>query len=181
MKSGRMPNDLNILITADKGGGKTTFIKRVAELLARHDIPHAGFYAEGTWDGNARSSFSLTLLPEKTVIPLCDRTSEEWQPCGRFRYNPTALEKGNEIIERSGPDDIVLMDEIGRQELEGRVWAGTLGIATRMNNPLILSVQLRYLEGIIEMLKPLEFTVYNGSINPWPAIFNEVTANILSK
>ncbi|MBP7585363.1 MAG: DUF2478 domain-containing protein [Spirochaetes bacterium] len=181
MRSGRVPNDLKIIITADKGGGKTTFIKSVAELLAWHDIPHAGFYAEGSWDGNARSSFSLTLLPELTIMPLCDRTSEEWQSCGRFRYNPAALEKGNEIIKRSGPDDIVLMDEIGRQELEGRVWAGALGIAMRMNNPLILSVQLRYLEGIIEMLKPLEFTVYNGSINPWPAIFNEVTANILSK
>ena len=72
------------------------------------------------------------------------------------------------------------MDEIGRQELEGRVWAEALGIATRMNNPLILSVQLRYLDGIIEMLKSLEFTVYNGSLIPWPTIFNEVTAIILS-
>ncbi len=167
---------LRVLITAGRGEGKTTFIKEISRHLETRLVPHTGFYAEGAWEDGSRKSFCLTLLPGKDIVPLCDRTTEEWLKFGRFRYNPAALARGNETIAGARPGEIIIMDEIGRQELEGRVWADALGVALSKGNPLILSVQLRYLEDIISRLKLREYTVYNVGIDPWHALFKEVTS-----
>lgn len=139
-----------IIITAGKGGGKTTAIRRVIDCLHRASVPYTGFFAEGAWDGDVRSSFTLHCVPEDISVPLCDRTTGEWVQHGRFRYNPEALQKGDQAVRRAVPGTCIIMDEISRQELRGNVWADTLTRAVRLReNPLVLAVQRRCLEDVI--------------------------------
>ena len=170
-----------IIITADRGAGKTTFIRRVASFLAMNNIPHTGFFADGTWERDTRSSFTLNLLPELASIPLCDRSTEGWLQHGRFRYNPAALNAGCEVITRARPGEIIIMDEIGRQELEGHIWAGTLNEAINGKNPLLLSVQYQYLDEIIEKWNLRDSDLFNGNVTPWDTLWHIITSGILSR
>ncbi len=180
MNSGPRIHSLRIVITADKGSGKTTCIKRIADYLAERNIPHRGFFAEGFWEGDARSGFAITFLPENTTMPLCDRKSVEWPKYGNFRYNPYALSAGNRIIADTRPGEIILMDEIGRQETEGRVWSEALDIALKSTNPLILSVRRRCLEEVNERWNLSDIFLYDGTITPWESIFNKVISHFHS-
>ncbi|MBN2159777.1 MAG: hypothetical protein JW807_10300 [Spirochaetes bacterium] len=180
MTSRARANDFRIIITADRGGGKTTFIKRVASFLAVHGIPCSGFFAEARREEEGRERYILTMLPGMTTIPLCDRYAEGWLQYGRFRYNPAAIERGNRAVARTRPGDIIIMDEIGLQELRGYVWADALSSALIKNNPMILSVQHRNLDGIIEKWHLRNAVIFNGSTSPWDDIWNEITSNILN-
>ncbi len=47
---------------------------------------------------------------------------------GRFIFNPAALEIGNSAIEDAMKEerDLIIVDEVGAAEIEGRLWAGAL-------------------------------------------------------
>lgn len=157
-----------IIITADKGGGKTAFIKRIISYLAEYSIPHTGFFADGTWRDGERYTFILTLVPEYEKVPLCDRTTESWMPSGRFRYNPVALFKGSTAVERAMPGEIILVDEIGLQELQNRIWAETLDRALNKNqNPLVLTVRYRYLDNTMAKWNLHDAYIFDGTKYSW--------------
>jgi len=130
--------------------GKTSFIKRIISRLKDAGLPFTGFYAEGQWENDMRSGFTLNLIPENKTIPLCDRITAEWDQHGRFRYNPEAIAAGYGAVSRAAPKEYIIMDEIGLQELWECVWANSLDAALLKNNPLILSVQRRNLEDVIK-------------------------------
>lgn len=170
-----------IVITADRGGGKTTFIKRIISHLARTGAPHTGFFAEGAWCGNERMSFILHLVPEGETIPLCDRVTESWVPAGRFRYNPEALTKGSAAVKRARPGEIVIMDEIGLQELSHLVWAETLDHLLNKNmNPLIVAVRCRYLSQVMARWSLGDTNIFDGIKNNWDDMWPDM-ASLLSR
>lgn len=157
-----------IVITAERGGGKTGCIKRTISFLERNGIPYTGFYAEGIWSGKERHSFTLNIMPEGEQIPLCDRTTESWIPYGRFRYNPAALHKGARTVERARPGVIIVMDEIGLQELSGRVWSETFDRALlKKDNPMIVSIQRQYLGAIMKKWDLKRAHIYDGNRYDW--------------
>lgn len=140
-----------IIVTADRGSGKTTFIKEIAAILEEKKVPYSGFYAEGTWDSNkVRNTFTLTLLPSKESILLCDTITESWLLHGRFRFNPDAISKGTEIVINTPAKAAIIIDEVGIMELNGNVWANALSEAVKKNqNPIIISVRTHFLDDIL--------------------------------
>ena len=156
-----------IIITAGKGGGKTAAVRRIINYLHHAAIPHRGFYAVGAWEDDIRSSFTLHSVPGGESVPFCDRHTEEWIQYGRFRYNPAALQKGDHAVRRAVPGECIIMDEISLQELRGNLWADTLSWAVqRRENPLILSVQRRYLDDVRSTWKLEDAVVFDGETVP---------------
>jgi len=139
-----------IIVTADRGSGKTTFIKEIVSILDEKKIPLTGFYAEGTWDSNhVRNTFSLTLLPSRESTMLCDSSTISWILQGRFRFNPNTLAKGNNAIKSAIKDSVVVIDEVGILELNGNIWSDALTeIINRDKNPVIISVRRHFLEDV---------------------------------
>ncbi len=173
--SRKAPHPPGFIVTSDIGGGKTSFLMRVISFLAEKNIRHTGFFAEGAWEKGVRSGFTLTLVPEMERIPLCDRSTGEWIPYGRFRYNPDALKKGSDAVRRALPGEIIIMDEIGLQELHGCVWADTLTEAVTMKNPLILSVQCRNLNDVISKWALADAALFDGTLRSWEVLLTEIT------
>lgn len=138
------------IITADRGSGKTTFLKELASILDIKEISYAGFYAEGTWDENKiRNTFTLTTLPNKENILLCDTTTENWPLHGRFRFNPEAIYKGESILNQAKKGSVLLIDEIGILELDGQVWAKSLSTMIEIDqNPIIFTVRRHFLKEV---------------------------------
>lgn len=139
-----------IIVTADRGSGKTTFIKEIVSILEEKKIPITGFYAEGTWDSNhVRNTFTLTLLPSRENVMLCDSSTNSWILQGRFRFNPNALAKGKNAIKSATKGSIVVIDEIGILELNGSIWSDALTeIINRDENSVIISVRRHFLEDV---------------------------------
>jgi nucleoside-triphosphatase THEP1 len=173
-----IPGRQIIIITADRGAGKTSFIRRIVSHLRDGGIAHAGFYAEGTWRDDERQDFSLHLLPSGENLPLCDRITDSWIPLGRFFFNPEALRQGYNAVMEARPGDVIIMDEIGVQEINGSAWADALNGAIRKNNPLILSVRHRHLPGIINTWHMGGAIILNGNDVSWENLFKKILSEI---
>lgn len=139
-----------IIVTGDKGSGKTTFIKEIVSILDEKKITCYGFYAEGTWDSQKiRNTFTITLLPSKENILLCNTITENWPLFGRFRFNPDAISKGTDLICKVPSKIPVIIDEIGLMELNGNVWSMALTeITDRNQNPIIITVRRQFLDNV---------------------------------
>ncbi|HQO01981.1 MAG TPA: nucleoside-triphosphatase [Spirochaetota bacterium] len=156
-----------IIITAGKGGGKTAAVRRIVAYLRSVGFPYTGFYAEGTWEGDMRGSFTLRCVPGGVTVPFCDRATSGWIPYGRFRYNPGAIKAGEDAVRSALPGVCIVMDEISVQELRGHVWADTLSWAVqRRENPLVLAVQRRCLGDVIAAWKLEDAVVFDGEKAP---------------
>ena len=154
-----------IIVTADRGGGKTTFIKEMVSVLDEKKLSYAGFYAEGIWDNNQnRSEFTLTLLPSKESIKLCDTNTTVWPLNGRFRFNPDAIRKGDDTIYNAPVKTLVIIDEVGVMELNGDVWAGSLTtILHRDQNPVIITVRRHFLDDVLSKWNLKNAIIFDAS------------------
>ncbi len=140
------------IVTADKHAGKTTFIKELVASLKNIEINYVGFFAEGLWrDDGKRAGFNLVTLPQNIVIPLSNRENTSWEQYGPFYYNPQALACGQRIVENSQAKSVIIMDEIGKQELNGNIWAQALESALSKNaNSIVITVRKLYLQDVID-------------------------------
>jgi nucleoside-triphosphatase THEP1 len=140
------------IVTADKQGGKTTFIKGLIAFVESSDVEISGFYAEGLWGENGeRAGFNLITLPEKHSVPLCDRTSTQWLNYGVYYFNPLAIELGRQILNNVRPESLVFIDEIGVFELEDKLWATSFSsILNQQKNTIVLTVRRMFLEDVLK-------------------------------
>ncbi|HCX99112.1 MAG TPA: hypothetical protein DG754_03145 [Bacteroidales bacterium] len=143
------PNKI-FIITGDRQSGKTTFMKEMVALIEKEEIPLAGFIAEGLWDNNQqRSGFNLVTLPKKESILLCDRTTKEWLQFHSFFFNPTAIRLGKNALQNTQANAVVFVDEIGKFELEGKLWADDLStLLSTHNGPIVLSIRNIYIDEV---------------------------------
>jgi nucleoside-triphosphatase THEP1 len=106
------------ILTGRRGSGKTTLCRRLAERKT----------AEG-WLVSGLLSLARMEGEEKTGIETLDlRTGESrllasLNPCkqagfrfGQWVFDPKALAWGNQVLERSIPTDLLIIDEIGPLE-----------------------------------------------------------------
>ncbi|MCK5855839.1 MAG: hypothetical protein KAG64_00010 [Bacteroidales bacterium] len=114
-----------IIISGNIQEGKTTFVEKVINRLARKDIPSAGFLAKVIYDGDKRTGYQLKDLSSERNELLCTiKEHEEWEHYGKFYFNPYAQEVGNNILNNI-PEEakLIVIDEIGPLELGGDGWA----------------------------------------------------------
>ena len=139
-------------ITGEVGQGKTTLLKAIVSRLKEKGYHIHGILAEGYWVNNERTGFDLQDLNGSVRMPLC-RTQpfDNWELYGRFYFNPEAIKHGKRILSVSNMKqaDIVVLDEIGRFELEGRLWADEVTELVKQNIILILVVRKRFIQNVI--------------------------------
>jgi len=155
------------IVTADRGGGKTTFVKEVIALLDERKLSFSGFYAEGFWDSNRiRTEFNMITLPNKSNYKLCDTNTSIWPLKGRFHFNPDAIHLGNDLVLSTPPKSLIVMDEIGVMELNGDVWASTLTtILKRNQNPVLITVRKHFLDDIRNKWNLNDAIVFDATVS----------------
>lgn len=158
------PNQI-FIITGDKQSGKTTFLKEMIALLEKGRVPLAGFIAEGLWGNDKqRSGFKLVTLPEKESILLCDRITKEWLQLHSFYFNPTAISLGKSALKNIQANAVVFIDEIGKFELEGKLWADDLStLLNTHNGPIALSIRNVFVNQVKQQWNLTNVTVVDAS------------------
>ena len=101
-----------ILLTGRPGVGKTTVIRRLADLLSNRAI--AGFYTGEIREAGQRQGFGATTFSGGSGV-LAHVSLKSRQRVGRYGVDVAAFEQ-LVLPELSRPCDLMLIDEIGKME-----------------------------------------------------------------
>jgi nucleoside-triphosphatase THEP1 len=142
------------IITGSKTGGKTTFTGKLAGWLYSEKIETRGFLAERIMSDNETTGYDLVNLEsgQKTRF-LHVEEEESTQKIGRFSIYPDGLVTGKKILESliNTQDNIVIIDEVGRLELNDAGWAENISeLIEKSTNHLILIVRDEFVRKVRE-------------------------------
>lgn len=143
-----------ILVSGERGEGKTTFVKKTAKALKAKGKPVFGFYAENVIDSQNREGYELHNVAYDKKIVLCRRDDPKTGKLHLmdFWFNTDSIKTGEEWLRQgfSAPGSIFFVDEAGKFELDGYVWNNILiDILNRNKGTLIVTVRNKFVEQII--------------------------------
>ena len=141
-----------LLITGLPGVGKTTVVRRVADLLAKKRI--RGFYTEEIREDGVRRGFRLVSFDgEERVIAHLDFPKRH--RVGKYGVDVAAVDAAASLLSPHLSAQLYLVDEIGRMEcLSDRFIAATRKLLAG-RTPVVATVGLRG-EGFISEVKGME-------------------------
>ncbi len=142
------------IITGETGSGKTTFLLKLIEELRGKALSISGFAALSVPEDGPSGSFNILDLVSGKILPLASRRfTEGWEQFGKFYFNPEGILMGKNILE--DPliinNDLIIVDEIGPFELDGKIWAESLTrLLTRQCCSILLVVREQLVAQVIQ-------------------------------
>lgn len=137
------------IVTGPLGCGKTTFMKQLSDALRRKGLSPQGIISERIRDASGTEGYDLISLETGERFGFLRKSKEkDHARIGRFEIIPGSIERGNMILNNTGRG-IVIIDEVGALEADGRGWAA--GIDVLMARPvshLVISVRETQLDAI---------------------------------
>jgi nucleoside-triphosphatase len=140
-----------ILLTGAPGCGKTTAVRKLAELLKT--IRLAGFYTAEICDGNRRIGFQAhTFQGEQALLSSIHHKS--WVSVGRYGVDVLGFEKLVLPELQRDPEtvDLFLIDEIGKMECFCPRFVEAMNALLALDVPLVAAVSLHG-KGLIQEVK----------------------------
>jgi nucleoside-triphosphatase len=126
------------LIEARPGAGKTTALRRLAELLEERGLDLAGFFTEEIREGGSRVGFSIEALSgERGTLAHVERAG----PPRVGRYG-VALDEFERLALPALrlPADAVVIDELGKMELASVAFKDAVAGLLDGDTPVIATV-----------------------------------------
>ncbi|MFH0981042.1 MAG: nucleoside-triphosphatase [Planctomycetota bacterium] len=123
------------ILSAGRGEGKTTFLRRYAARVAVLGRSVGGIASPAVFEHNQRIGYDLLDLRSGRRRRLARWvTSGEGPPTvGAYRFDEAAIAEGNAAIVAAVRDslEVIAIDEVGPLELRGEGWTPALEIALR--------------------------------------------------
>ena len=159
------------IITGEQGQCKTTFLHLVLGLIVGANVRIRGVLAPGHVRDGRRSGFTLVDLAtgEHEELSSVD-PDPRCEVHGRFYFRPEGLAFGRRALAPPNPreTDLMAIDEVGRFELQGAVWADQIDRLVSLSHPpMVWTVRRRLLDTVIERWKitnPVVVDVRSASV-----------------
>ena len=130
----------NILLTGPPGCGKSTLVEK---LVARVQRPATGFFTREIREGGQRVGFAITTLDGKKGL-LAHRDTRSGIQVGKYGVNLEDLDQiAVPSMIPSKPEQIIIIDEIGKMECFSPLFRQTLVTTLGSPNPVIGSIALK--------------------------------------
>ncbi|HSV88182.1 MAG TPA: nucleoside-triphosphatase [Bacteroidales bacterium] len=147
-------SDKVILLTGQKGKGKTTLSLKLAAVLKEMGFTVDGIVAPEIVENGERTGYMIQSVITGQTMPLARKvnSSSGFQTIP-FVFEEAALNFGKSILEvpRVESADLVILDEAGPLELNGEGWASTFtNVIARRNKPTLVIVRPSLVEKFIE-------------------------------
>jgi nucleoside-triphosphatase len=169
---------IKIGITGLPNAGKTQALVKVIEMLEEGDQKVGGMITEPIIKSNRRVGFFVMdwMSKEKDVLAHIDFESKV--VVGRYKVNIDALERiGVSAIENAGEQcDIIIIDEVGRMEVESERFVEVVKKALEEDKPLILTLHKKSRNPLLQDIRRrddvriLEVTPINRNLLPYKII-----------
>ena len=138
-----------IIISGDKGSGKSTFLLDVLSLLKNEGVVVKGFVAIHEFENDSYLIKNVATNEEALILQRVG--GYEKRPC-HFKIFEKGVEKGSGWIEdilKHSPN-IAVIDEIGGYELDGKLWSNGFTRLVESDIPLIFTVSTKHLEQVVK-------------------------------
>lgn len=167
------------IISGRSGEGKTSLLLQVIETLQKKGLSIYGLYAEGRWEQDSRSGHCLIEIGSNIKIELCTTNKTEgWIKEDRFYFNPEAIKLGNKIIEEATESgaQLIVIDEIGPFELQGKIWAQQFSDLLRSSKtPILFTTKQKLINAVVTKFGIEEFMEFPSNTPAYTivdALFN---------
>jgi nucleoside-triphosphatase len=169
---------IKIGITGLPNAGKTQALIKVIEMLEEGEQIVGGMITEPITKKNRRVGFYILdwVTKEKDVLAHVDFDSKVI--VGRYKVNIEALERiGVSAIENAGENcDIIIIDEVGRMEVESEKFVEAVKKVLEEDKPLILTLHEKSRNPLLQDIRRrddvriLEVTPINRNLLPYKII-----------
>jgi nucleoside-triphosphatase len=159
------------IISGVQGEGKTTFLLEILKKLANKDIRIKGIAAPGYFTDSIRSGFSVLDLSTGISEELCSTSpSPGLEQHGCYYFRPEGLFFGRKVLQNTllpGMTDLLVIDEVGKFEVNGEVWADCIdNIVANPYPPMIWTVRCSLVDTVIKKWQLKRHVILKvGSVN----------------
>ncbi|NLA50006.1 MAG: hypothetical protein GX876_11165 [Bacteroidales bacterium] len=141
------------IVCGPRGRGKTTFVRKVIDLLREKNLSVSGILAEALMDGPASKGYDIVNLEtgERQAFLRSEDKCGNGR-IGRFYVYPKGLEGGKTLFAGliSARTDLVVIDEVGRLELRGGGWHDSLtNLLGKSEHNILITVRRELVERVI--------------------------------
>ncbi len=155
------------LVTGERGAGKTTFCRRLAEEARADGWRVAGLLSPAVFEAGVKTGILVEDLASGEQRPLASLAARPPfdLPLGRWFFDPAALDWGNRVLQDCPPCDLLIVDELGPLELlRGQGWTSALTALLRPDIRLGLAVVRPELETTLRARLPARETIRVQSV-----------------
>jgi len=157
------------IISGDTRSGKTTFLKQTIKAVKNKNSSYkiGGIIAHGIDKNNERFGFEIEDVSNGQRELLCTaEESHNAQKVGRFYFLSEGLSFGKSVLSTQNSYDLVVVDEIGYMELEGKAWFEPVdNLIKSGKSDLILVVRRRLLEQFLQMWQDANIRVFDIDVS----------------
>jgi len=130
----------NILLTGPPRCGKSTLIEKLVERI---DFPVTGFFTREIREKGRRVGFCINTLDGREAILAHQDIKSRWR-VGKYGVNLKDIEDiAVPAMIPSMPEEVVVIDEIGKMECFSRLFRETLSQVLDSPNRVVGSIALR--------------------------------------
>jgi nucleoside-triphosphatase THEP1 len=150
------------IITGKIGSGKTSVIQKLIQKFRFENIPVSGIYSNRILENEKTTGYDVVdISTGGTEKFLRQQGDENQQRIGKFYIDAEGLKKGNQILMNSH-SKLIIIDEIGKLELEGRGWANSLEqLIANSKSSLLLSVREEVIDEVFKKFKISPEIIFN--------------------
>ncbi len=152
-----------IIVSGDIAEGKTSLLVKLSESLKRRNVVVGGLLSSRIIENKETVGYKLVSVEtgeEHNYLRL--KENKESEGIGRFDINHSAIDWGRKLLSSQDTldKDVVIIDEVGKLELEKNGWRNNLEkLLTIPRLNIVISVRKRYVQGMIEDLELINYKV----------------------
>ncbi|MEW5997095.1 MAG: NTPase [Candidatus Micrarchaeota archaeon] len=163
----------NFFVTGRPKSGKTTLIMRVVEELRKMGLRVGGFITPEEKEHGTRKGFHVKDLESGKAAPLAV-AGGGGPKVGKYGVDVKSFEGiALPAMERFGEYDVIVVDEIGRMELESAGFADALDEILKSKTPLVATLHRDFVERYGPFGEVFTLTVENHEM-----VYNELVGKV---
>ena len=144
-----------VIISGDTQSGKSGFLTEIQQALEKGSIKQVGFITDSIYVNNEINGHVVKDLSNTSEFRISYREPKEnAQKIGRFYLLNEGLEFGQNIIKEiinSNSNAVVIIDEVGKLELDGGGWSAEVKeLLSDKSKTIILIVRGKYLDEFVD-------------------------------
>ncbi len=173
-----MISDVKIGITGLPGSGKTYALLRVIEMLSEEELSIGGMIDEPVGDGRHKTGFTVRDLMTGHKEIFASTEIESKVMVGKIGVDLAKLEEIGVTAIKNACEccDIIVIDEVGKMEVESQAFIDAVKEALDVDKPMIITLHKKSRNPLLQDIRRrddvriLEVTPTNRNILPYKIV-----------